>query len=81
MIKRAADDSASSRALDDVRGFVYTTHGMCTDFEMMGIEGDGGREGGGQTIIEEDFESAYEGKWAKWYERVYAKHGGKKGGW
>lgn len=82
IIKRAVDDMANARSLDAVRAYVYNTHGMCTDMEVYEDESKKGKGGaGGQTIIEEDFETAYEGRFAKWYEQVYAKYGGKKGGW
>jgi alpha 1,2-mannosyltransferase len=83
IIKRATDDVANARSLDAVRAYVYNTHGMCTDMEVYEDELKEGKGGGagGQTVIEENFETAYEGRFAKWYEQVYAKHGGKKGGW
>ena len=81
IIKRATYDVANARSLDAVRAFVYNTHGMCTDMEVYEDELKKGGNAAGQTIIEENFETAYEGRFAKWYEEVYAKHGGKKGGW
>ena len=37
--------------------------------------------GSGQTIVDEDFESAYGGVFSGWYDKVYNKYGGRTNGW
>ncbi|KAF8307448.1 hypothetical protein DL93DRAFT_2087974 [Clavulina sp. PMI_390] len=79
VIKRAADDVAPSRTLDAVRAWVYNDGaGMCTDMEVYTDERGGGT---GQTLVEEDFESAYGGVFSGWYDNVYNKYGGRTNGW
>lgn len=81
VIKRARDDVANSRALDTVRAFVYNTRGMCIDYEFYGDEAKEGQPG--QRIVEEEMENAatYDGEFIGWYQDVYERYGGKKGGW
>lgn len=91
IIKRPSFDAANSRALDRVRGFVYTTFGMCTDFEIMEDvhapkeDKTGNGKGAGPSldveIVDEPFEEVYEGLFKGWGLDVYERHGGKKGGW
>lgn len=81
IIKRPLDDVSNSRTLDNVRGFVYTTNGMCTDFELINNPKTEDMGGETQRIIEENFEEVQDGKFNGWYDQVYKKHGGKTGGW
>jgi len=60
---------------------VYTTNGMCTDYELIHPEKAGEVGGETQRIIEENFDEVQDGKFKGWYEQVYLKYGGKTGGW